>query len=180
MSDVYLSYARGDSTIAVRIAHELEKNAWRVFLDVDSLALGTDLVTQLKEEISKSKVVVVLLSKHSQQKSKLVQEEVRMALESNRHVIPVWLDSAARDNWIWPLIADRQAIIGDVRNDPADLIKKVTQAVNFIITVPQNAPMSEAEKSVDSGQMKGLSLWTWVIPLLTALLGAAGMWFVMR
>jgi hypothetical protein len=108
MPDVFLSYGRSDAQIAERLRVELEAKRISVFTD-HSLAAGENWQPKILRELESSNAVVVLLSSNTKRDS-WVQDEISYALENKGKVIPVLLDEGGINNWVWPLVSDRQAI----------------------------------------------------------------------
>lgn len=108
MSEVFLSHSAEDRIKAGQLAEALRKRGFSVFMDADSIAPGADYADAISDAISRSDAVILLLSKATQ-RSKWVKSEIEAALESKKRVLPLLLDSEAKNNWIWPLVADRHA-----------------------------------------------------------------------
>ena len=109
MANVFISTARQDASIALRLAEILRADGQTVFYDDSSLVAGKTFSTRIAKELSSAQAIVVLLSRNSV-RSNWVEKEFRTALERGGRVIPVLLDEEATNNWVWPLISDRHAI----------------------------------------------------------------------
>lgn len=120
MVDVFISFARDDAMTAKRLQEALSRAGLSVFVDQDVLVAGTDFTSAIADSLRSARAVVVLLSASSR-RSKWVQEELASVLEQKAGplVIPVLLDRQAKDNWVWPLVANRQAI--DLTEKPYEL-----------------------------------------------------------
>jgi hypothetical protein len=128
MPDVFISYSRQDRKTAQHIIGELRKKRLDVFFDRDALVAGESFDATLTEAIRSARVVVVLLSANTA-RSRYVERELASALESaeGKTIIPVLLDGEATRNWVWPLVANRQAI--DLRQqDDKQVIDAVMQS----------------------------------------------------
>ena len=126
MSEVFLSFAKQDQEMADRIAAAIESHGGSVVRDT-GLAAGEDIQAQ-EDAIRHADVVVVLLSE-SMSPSRWVQSEVVNALEKKKRIIPVLLGANAKNNYVWSLVADRQAIeVGDMTS-PAEMADKVSEIV---------------------------------------------------
>ncbi|MEL7507556.1 MAG: SUMF1/EgtB/PvdO family nonheme iron enzyme [Cyanobacteria bacterium J06554_1] len=110
MSRIFLSYRRSDSlTECGRIYDHLESyfGEEQVFRDVDSARPGYDFTKAIKEAISKSQVVLVIIgsewtgARDDEGNLRLhdsedwVRQEIELALDSNALVIPVLLDEVS-------------------------------------------------------------------------------------
>src|SRR5262245_5937107 len=109
MSSVFISYSANDEDGATArlLARELGSRRLSVFFD-RAIAAGEDFSHAMREALLSADVIVVLLSSRSQ-RSRWVNHEVETALESRKTIIPVFLDAGGKENWIWPLLSDRQA-----------------------------------------------------------------------
>lgn len=108
MADVFISYAQPDTMHAEQLAQELGKRGASVFFDRDTLVAGTDFRREIAQALEHATVVVVLLSANTRRTS-WVQEELSSVLEraGGPAVVPILLDSHAKENWVWPLVSDR-------------------------------------------------------------------------
>jgi hypothetical protein len=112
MADIYLSYNRVDGDAARRIASRLSAEGFSVFFDSVAIVGGESFSDRIRQEIENAKAVLALLSSQSR-KSSWVGEELQTALRSSQFVLPVLLDRDAKDNWLWPLLADRHSVVVD-------------------------------------------------------------------
>ena len=53
---------------------------------------------------------MVLLLSGKSRRGHWVERELELILEQTTTVIPVLLDEHAKDNWVWPLVSDRNAL----------------------------------------------------------------------
>ncbi len=181
MSHVYISYARPDKDFAERLFDELKKSNVKVWLDIEGLVAGEDFNSIILDQIKNAKVVVVLLSQHSR-RAGFVEYEFRSALEHNPNVIPVLLDSSATENWIWPLIADRQAIGYDPNTSRKELVEQVTQTVLSVSDRTQATPSAllQAGDTLVLLPKMAPAHWMGIIQFLAAfLLGVLATWLFM-
>jgi TIR domain-containing protein len=161
MPNVFLSYSRPDAVAAEAIAEAIRQSGSSVFRDT-ALVAGDHYGEVIKKAIRRADIVVVLLSKNVN-RSRWVQSELISALEQKKTIIPVLLDQNAKDNYVWSLIADRQAIEG---TEPLEAIaQRVSDAV--LLTETRGAQASPAA-------LTQLSSWRWLIfgALLIVLAGA--------
>ena len=109
MSDVFISYSRKDADVASRLLERLKNDHASVFMDQTSLVAGEDFSKITQQQLKDAKIVLVILSENSV-RSGWVQEELRYALNAgeSKRIIPILLDESAKDNWVWPLVANRQ------------------------------------------------------------------------
>jgi hypothetical protein len=131
MTDVFISYAHGDSAFADALSKRLKSTGLTVWLDSSVLIGGEEYRAQIQQQVTSAKVVLLLLSKHSQ-RSTSVHEELVRALETGepQRVIPVLLDDEAESNVVWPLVADRQAVRGNSRDGLMDdVVSVVSKAI---------------------------------------------------
>lgn len=123
MADVFISYAHGDSSIANELAHEFKARGISVFFD-QALAAGTDFRQEIAQALTSAKVVIVLLSENTR-RSSWVQEEISSLIErtDGPKVLSILLDEHAKENWVWPLISNRQTF--DLSSHPEKLTEIV-------------------------------------------------------
>jgi tetratricopeptide (TPR) repeat protein len=162
MRKVFISYARDDRHAAEMIAARLEKAGASVFVDADSLVSGGTWSDHLGKALLESTAVVVLLSSNAR-KSHWVESEVQAALENKKIVIPVLLDDDAKENWLWPLLANRQSFALDA-GGPA-----VTRQLDLIAGAIGN----DAQRPARASRRWALALVATVILLLGF---AAALW----
>jgi hypothetical protein len=129
MSSVFISYSdhEQDQAVAQVLTHELKKRGLSVFVD-RAITAGEDFSRQIREALVDADVVVVLLSSNSQ-KSRWIKDEVAAALESRQKVIPVLLDAGAKENWMWPLLVDRQAKTISSEADVRQLARDIENSI---------------------------------------------------
>lgn len=108
-TNLFISFARADYKVAHTIASRLRKYDYNVFFDVDSISMGMDYVSEIKESISnaaKMGYVITLLTKNGQN-SEWISREIELAKsigQSHRIISVIWGNST-------PSIADGTSII---------------------------------------------------------------------
>src|SRR5262245_11049323 len=108
MTKIFLACSRNDSREAQEVLRELKRRHASVLTDEEVLVSGGADSSRVVSAIEAADMVIVLLSRHSR-RDKPVDVVLADALE-RKTIIPVLLDHEAKNNWIWPLIADRQTI----------------------------------------------------------------------
>jgi hypothetical protein len=97
--DVFIAHAGADLGPATELSDALRREGVGSFLDADRLRAGDGWPTRLKAALARSRVVAVLVSKHSD-KAYYLQEEVAIAVALSRkepssvRVVPVMLRGA--------------------------------------------------------------------------------------
>jgi tetratricopeptide (TPR) repeat protein len=109
MHDVFISYTRADHAAAEAIAHRFSAVGFSVFFDQAALVAGDSWSSKIEKELRGARVVLALLSSNSR-RSTWVADELQTALDSKKLVVPVLLDPGAKENWLWPLLANRQSV----------------------------------------------------------------------
>ena len=176
MSDVFISYAREDAAQAQRLQRALMNLGLTVFVDQDVLVAGTDFSRAIEDSLRSAKAVVVLLSSNTR-RGKWVQEELIAVLEAKDGalVIPVLLDGQAKDNWVWPLVANRQAI--DLTQQPHDIEEVATRVRRAIAGSAEDIlpPQQPPEALANTGRATPLKKRNYMAVggLLALLVGAA-------
>jgi hypothetical protein len=130
MADVFISFARDDAKTAQRLKQALSRFGLSVFFDQDVLVGGADFTSAMADALRSARAVVVLLSA-STRRGQWVQEEMASALEQKPGplLVPVLLDRHAKDNWVWPLLANRPAIELTDRPDDLDTVASTLGAL---------------------------------------------------
>ncbi|MFT5468710.1 MAG: hypothetical protein ACI8UO_003822, partial [Verrucomicrobiales bacterium] len=110
--NIFISHASLDKAIARRIADVLETEGQKVFFDQKSIPTGAVLSREIKRALKQSDLAIILLTKNVE-RSKFVEAEVSAILrnENERRVIPILIGDKADENAIWPVLADRNAIL---------------------------------------------------------------------
>lgn len=89
MADVFISYAKADRSLALKLAAMLEAEGWKVWWDT-SLAVGDDFRNEIMSELGRARAVVVIWTDASI-KSDWVRSEAGRA-QADRKLIPVKLE----------------------------------------------------------------------------------------
>lgn len=127
MPDVFISYSRKDAQIAQQLASKLQANDVSVFIDQTSLVAGESLEASLTRSIDRAQAVIVILS--GDVRSRFVEKELTQALEMQKEVIPVLYGPEARENWIWPLVADRRPVTIESTGDLQKVVERVKSSL---------------------------------------------------
>ncbi len=88
---VFLSYSRKDVDLAVLLQEQLEKLGYEVFRDVHDIAYGEEWRQRIKNLITKSDVVVFVLSPRSAESIEC-QREVEFADSLTKRIIPLVIE----------------------------------------------------------------------------------------
>jgi len=86
MADVFISYAKADRPLALKLAAMLEAEGWKVWWDT-SLAIGDDFRNEIMTELGRARAVIVIWTDTSI-KSDWVRSEAGRA-QADRKLIPV-------------------------------------------------------------------------------------------
>jgi len=89
MADVFISYAKTDRPLALKLAAMLEAEGWKVWWDT-SLAIGDDFRNEIMTELGRARAVIVIWTNASI-KSDWVRSEAGRA-QADRKLIPVKLE----------------------------------------------------------------------------------------
>ncbi|HEY8885425.1 MAG TPA: TIR domain-containing protein, partial [Chloroflexota bacterium] len=114
---VFLSYASADRERALHIADLLEARGVSVWIDRKNIAGGTSWTAEIVEGIKGSAALVVLVSGPAMA-SPNVQQEVQLAWEHRRPLLPLRLDSTPLPSTVEYVLAGRQWI--DVLDQPEE------------------------------------------------------------
>lgn len=168
MPDVFISYARQDQAVARKLSEMLEAEGQRVFFD-QAIAAGESYTQRIDEALTNAKAVVVLLSRNSN-RSEYVQAELRNGLRRGQVVIPVLLDDEATNNWVWPLISDRETIELKSPNQIDEVARLVNRAIRHTNAPEHVAVLASAPRSATVPWI------TLLVAVLSALVGALAVW----
>lgn len=178
MPDVFLSYAHADAPAAMRLADGLQARGLTVFRDF-AIVAGEDFSRQIESALADSAAVVVLLSSHAS-RSHWVESELRSALKSRKNIIPVLLGRDATENWVWPLISDRQAVQVESEADFHNVVAQVMMALGRTVPTARDpmasAPMVSAPGASAPARARSVSWLTVIIAVLSGLIGAIISW----
>lgn len=89
---IFISYSHQDAALVTPVVRLLRATRGRVFLDVDTILPGRRWRTELMTALRAATLIVVFWCRHSSQSSE-VQTEYRTAVEVDKDVLPVLLDS---------------------------------------------------------------------------------------
>lgn len=105
---VFLSYDRADTPAAAALQSALQSRGVAVVSDTE-FAVGADWNAAMRSALNDADGIVILLSGRTS--GAVLQQEAWTALRRRESAIyPVLLDDAGTRNFVWPLIADRQAL----------------------------------------------------------------------
>lgn len=127
MSDIYILHAEADNRTAKLLGSLIESKNFRVKFD-SSIISGNPVPKELNNSITNAQGVLVLLSHHSKG-TRWLEQEIAVILEKGHTVLPVLLDASAKENWIWPLLSDRQAINFFTDSNPGRIVSTVMAAI---------------------------------------------------
>lgn len=85
---IFFSYSRTDTAFAVKLASDLKKEGYDVWIDQEDIRAGSEWDKQIEEALTTSDCLVFIQSERSAA-SPNVLDEVYFALEENKTVIPV-------------------------------------------------------------------------------------------
>ena len=110
---IFLSYAREDSERAEKIYSMINRPDRPVFYDKESLMPGMDWKEEIGKKLETCKLVLILYSRHTEEKEGFIQKEIRYALERSEmmpegriFIVPIRFDEAtvprkiARYQWL--------------------------------------------------------------------------------
>src|SRR5438876_5943427 len=106
MPSLFISYRRTDRPDTVKLIHERLKRRlprWEIFYDHESIPLGEQFRELLRTKVASATAVLVIMGPkwleilQQRRNASLdhVREEVRLALESGKSVVPVVVGNAA-------------------------------------------------------------------------------------
>jgi predicted ATPase len=161
-SYIFLSYASVNRERALQIADLLEGNGVAVWIDRKDIAGGTSWSAEIVEGIKGCAVLAVLISPASVA-SRNVQQEIQLAWENDRKVLPLILETATLPSSIEYALAGRQWV--EVLDRPdAEWLAQAQRALRGLgveATVPDVTPRSPSNRrspdsSADEGPLSNL------------------------
>lgn len=108
MSRIFISYSHNDRGFTERLARLLRKSFDAVWYD-DSLHAGDGWLNKIKQQISQCDCLIFVLSLESI-KSQYCLEEFQIALELNKHIIPIKIHDAVKIPETFNLLASLQYV----------------------------------------------------------------------
>lgn len=93
MKEIFISYSSNDGTIADTICHTLEENGLRCWIAPRDVQVGMSYPSQIFDAISSCKIVVLIFSGNSN-KSRHVCNEIDLAFNNEKIIIPFLIDSS--------------------------------------------------------------------------------------
>ena len=92
-AEVFVSYSSQDHTQVSKIIERLRKAGVSVWMDEGGIDAATLWSEAIVEAINESKVLIMMVSKHSTDSANVVKE-VMLASESSKTILPVYLEPA--------------------------------------------------------------------------------------
>jgi hypothetical protein len=128
MSDeIFISYSRKDQEFVTRLASDLDEKVSGVWFDQSDIQAGEKWRDQIAQGIHRCKVFVLALSPDAAN-SKYVREEINLALEQNKRIIPILYRPVKMSGALADLVNETQYI--DLqRGSYADNFQKLVDAL---------------------------------------------------
>lgn len=101
MINVFISYAREDVLIAKKLTEELSRYDYNVFLDQQSIRLGSHWQEDILKHLKNADVFIALVTEHSD-KSYYFNIEVTGAIS--------YVANSNRDKLVLPVVLDKEAL----------------------------------------------------------------------
>jgi len=129
--DVFVSYARDDSTFVRQLVPALRDRGLRVWYDEGELRLGDSILRAVEDGLEHSRFFVLILSPAFFKRS-WAQFETGVALgrnEDKRHIVPVYLGVGPSDlRKFAPALADRVGI-NAAEHPPSEIARMISEVV---------------------------------------------------
>ena len=93
MADIFISYSRKDQSQLIPVVEQLRKRGFEIWIDTEGIQ-GAKLWSQEIVTAIESSKVLILFASSKAFLSKNVTKEVALASESEKHILPVFLDNA--------------------------------------------------------------------------------------
>ncbi len=124
---ILISHSSKDNESAQRVKKVLEDNGFSCWLDNDNIPLGADFVSKIAEAMRNCEVVVVLVSKNSQD-SDWVRNEVTEAKSQKKLVIPYMIQDFEPNDTFKLCLGNAQRVSG-YGNKEEEALRRVITAV---------------------------------------------------
>jgi hypothetical protein len=93
----FISYSHEDEVFVARLINDLTNQGIEIWVDKQSLTLGTSDWEQAVRDAIRNAYVVMLVASPSSRRSKYVQDELAIAEGEGRPIYPIWADG---ERWI--------------------------------------------------------------------------------
>lgn len=142
--DIFISYSSVNSSIANDICRQIEENGYSCWIAPRNEQAGTSYGLQITNAIKQAQVVVLVFSEASN-KSKHVMNEVGLAFDFDRQIIPVLIDDSE-------MCEDMQYYLARNHHIKAfeDMKKGVAELVEAIRGYIPNPTSAEPQRVVDT------------------------------
>ena len=97
MADIFISYSRKDIAFARLIYQSLQDSGLDTWIDWEGIPVGEQWWTEIRQAIENSNVFMFIISQHSVG-SAVCKDEINIALQNNKRVIPIIIDQLAADS----------------------------------------------------------------------------------
>lgn len=132
--DIFISYSRKDVEIVKAIYEWLERAGYKCWLDVDGMFSGVSYKKVIVDAIKRSKVLLFMSSENSN-KSRNVVNEVSIAVEYGKKIIPVRLDMSSYSESIEYDIINHDYVVYDrsrVEESNREMLKKIVSTMEMV------------------------------------------------
>ena len=133
---IFLSHSDKDKKIASELKSKLSKHGLSVFLAHEDIDGGSDWVSTLYEEIQKSKIFIMLLSKNYHT-SKYTDQETGIAINCKKTILPICIDETRPYGFAF----NKQAIVCFLPFEDS-IIKKIANIAKMDI-VPKSSDLDK-------------------------------------
>jgi len=186
---VFISYSHADATLVTPVVGLLRATKDFVFLDADTIRPGQKWRAEISEALANASLVVVFWCRHSSVSAE-VEAEYRAAMDANKDILPVLLDSTP----VTPPLRDFQWI--DFRqlaggNHPIENLPPMADQPQM---VPSAAPRHRFRETLGVAigvavpvlivavllQSRGIERIAWLIIGIAALVAGVFGWLLLR
>ena len=125
--DIFISYSRKNIEVVNLLYKQLEQSGLKCWIDIDGMYSGTSFKKVIVDAIKRSKVLLFISSEDSN-KSRNVVNEVSVAIERGKKVIPVRLDMTPYSESIEYDLINHDFLVFDTAHFD-DFFKKLIQRI---------------------------------------------------
>lgn len=180
--DIFISYSRKDAEKVNQIVDLLKEQGFSVWIDTYGIESGEAFRGIIVDAIENAKIVLFFSSEYSN-KSEWTKKEIALAVDSNKHVIPIKLDNSKynKDIRLDLITLDYIDLTRNLYNKP--LLDKLFRTIRNILTPiplpptpipPEPKPFWKSLASLLSRNWKSRNNWVNVFLCALGILAVVG------
>ena len=145
--DIFISYSSKDKQTADAICHVLEENKLKCWIAPRNIIAGMNYAEQIMTGIKKSKIVVLVFSKNSQE-SVFVNNEIDNAFSNNKPIISFKIDETLPENKMEFFLKNKHWL--DAYPDPESVFETLVRDAHLLCEDCDDEDFEEEEVEIES------------------------------